>query len=604
MAKKKPFNELTIRPQFRYGNKGFTKKENTGLDTETYQGYVKLIADDEGNYKYISDFFEILQFLTHKRFRQKFNWFYNIKFDFESIIKYLDRDLLYELYYEKKLEYHHYKIVYFDKKFFSITDLNEHRYYFYDLFNFLETSLNSASKKYLLDQKIDTIDPNQLNTNLEYWNQNEKEIIRYCIYDANLTKRLADYFWNLIYEKLNYYPKRPFSKGKLSEEYFLNKCYIPTINEISRNVLEMAYNSYSGGRFEILKRGYFPEVNIYDIKSAYPYQMTKLLDFTQGKWIESRETTENIGFYHCFINTMELNFSPFLLKRSNMNLYPNGSFYSYLTNQEINFILKNFQNTEITIINGFEFIPFQEKYPFKEEIERLYQWKEKEKDEDIKYCVKIILNSLYGKTIQGGSTGKTGKLFNPIWASLITSGTRLKLLEYGLKNPECVIAFSTDSISLKKPLIVPKFPKLGDFSFEFSGSGIYIMSDIYTLWNEQKYKKRFRGFTTYKDTIPTLFDILNIPKYDDKLGLLEILKELTNKTKYPITINSPYHLGECLIHTKQKNPEMINIFHKSKKNIDINGDIRRVWNRDFKNGLDAMENNIDSYPMKFNVTKR
>lgn len=604
MSKKKPFDQLILSPQYRFKNRGFVKKENTGLDTETYQGYVKLIADDEGNYKLVSGLLEILQFLTHKRFRQKFNWFYNIKYDFESIIKYLDKDLLYELYYEKTLTYQRYKILYFDKKYFGITDTSNHRYHFYDMFNFLELSLDNASKKYLNDHKIGIINSSLLNTDINYWHQNEPDIIKYCIYDANLVKRLADYFWNLIYAKLEYFPKCPFSKGKLSEEYFLSKCYIPTIMDIPKSVLEMAYNSYYGGRFELLKRGKFDEVNIYDIKSAYPYQMTKLIDFSQGKWIESRELSDNIGFYHCYVSTMENNFSPFMIRRTIGNLFPNGNFYTYLTSLEIKFIEKNFYNTEINILKGFEFIPFKEIYPYKDEIERLYKWKETEKDEDIKHVVKIILNSLYGKTIQGGSIGRTGKLFNPIYAALITSGTRLKLLEYALKSSENVIAFSTDSLSLKSKINIPKMPKLGDFSFEFSGLGLYIQSDVYTLWNEEKYKHRFRSFKSYKDTISTLFDILGLGQDYDKITLMGILKDLKNDTLYPIETTSPYHLGECLIHTKKKNPEMINIFHKSSKNIDINGDIRRVWDRDFKNGLDAMENNINSYPMKFDIKQR
>jgi len=63
-------------------------KLNRGLDTETYKGYVKLICDDAGNYKEVDDFEQIMQFLTKERFRNHFNWFWNIKFDFESIIKY------------------------------------------------------------------------------------------------------------------------------------------------------------------------------------------------------------------------------------------------------------------------------------------------------------------------------------------------------------------------------------------------------------------------------------------------------------------------------------------------------------------------------------
>ena len=54
-------------------------KENTGLDTETYHGYVKLICDDSGRAQDIDDIDGIISFLTHERSRNKFNWFFNVK---------------------------------------------------------------------------------------------------------------------------------------------------------------------------------------------------------------------------------------------------------------------------------------------------------------------------------------------------------------------------------------------------------------------------------------------------------------------------------------------------------------------------------------------
>ena len=55
-----------------------------------------------------------------------------------------------------------------------------------------------------------------------------------------------------------------------------------------------------------------------------------------------------------------------------------------------------------------------------------------------KYCIKILMNAFYGKHIQ--SVNKhTGKVFNPVFAALITSKTRIKLLEFALKNPDKII---------------------------------------------------------------------------------------------------------------------------------------------------------------------
>jgi hypothetical protein len=53
-------------------------KENTGLDTETFEGYVKLICDDSGRFKEVNNLTDCINFLTHVRYRGKFNWFYKI----------------------------------------------------------------------------------------------------------------------------------------------------------------------------------------------------------------------------------------------------------------------------------------------------------------------------------------------------------------------------------------------------------------------------------------------------------------------------------------------------------------------------------------------
>ena len=62
-------------------------KEVKGLDIETYQGYAYLICDSEGGYLWIKDIDSALEYLTQRRFRQKHNFFYNLRFDYQAILK-------------------------------------------------------------------------------------------------------------------------------------------------------------------------------------------------------------------------------------------------------------------------------------------------------------------------------------------------------------------------------------------------------------------------------------------------------------------------------------------------------------------------------------
>ena len=610
------YDYLNIRFQKRYKGKGFTMKENTGLDTETFNGYVKLICDSYGRSLYIDDIEDkdnldkIIKFLTYQGnskdiigFKGVYNWFYNIQFDFESIIKYLDEVDLRELYRTNEVIYKQYKLTYLPRKYFAIQDIkNENRFYFYDMFNFLDVSLNKASKKFLKDEKISTLDVNKINTDAQYWIDNKDEIIRYCIKDAELTKRLADYFWNIIYEKLNFHPKSPMSKGKLSEEYFLHTCNIPAINQIPDKVVRTAYDSFYGGRFEILKRGYMEKCFCYDIKSAYPAEIANLPNFNLGKWMKVKKVNPDAhtGFYKCKVISFEENFSGFKTKVNNaLNIYPNGAFNQFLTKKEILFIEAHLPNSAIIVEFGYEWIPKSLEYPFKSEIERLYQWKNSEPDEDIKYCVKIILNSLYGKFIQvSGNDNVTGRLFNPLYASLITSGCRVKILEMGMQKPDSIISFSTDSVISTEPLSTPLNPQMGEFDKDFEGQGVFIMSDVYNLWNDEtkKVKSKLRGFS-----VASTKDYSNEEKYlKDILLSSDGWKNIEGKltpTLYEYIVNRPFHLGECLIHTKKRSIKDINVFAQSLKHVDINGDNKRVWSDEFNSGKECLKVMHDSKPI-------
>lgn len=580
---------------------GFTKKENSGLDTETLDGYVKLICSDDGDYKFCNSFMDCINFLIRNKFRNKYNFFWNIEYDFESIIKYLDYGDLVTLYKEKELQYNeHFKIKYIPKKYFAIQTKNNANYYFYDMNNFLEGSLNKCGNEMLGEGKMKYRPcAKRIGFDAEYWKQEEKRILKYCIKDAEITKRLADYFWNIIYDRLNFYPKNPMSKGKLSEEYFLHVCDIPSINKVPEKVLKYAYNSYYGGHFEILKRGYMEHIYSYDIKSAYPAEIANLIDMNKGKWEKTGilHPECHSGFYLCSIQAMERNFSPFMQKIGGslgLNVYPNGRFKQYLTKEEILFFEEHFQNAVIKIENGYEFFPKTEVKPFESEIKRLYQWKETEENPDVKKCVKIILNSLYGKFIQvSGDMHQTGKLFNPIFAAKITAGARLKILELALQKPESIISFSTDSVASTEKLKVPLHPQLGEFDLDFEGEGVILMSDIYNYWNTEtkKEKTKLRGFSLAQSR-----DI-----EEKKVYLKDILLNLDGQI-YKYYTERPDHLGECIMHRKTKTIEKnLNIFSSHEKSIDINGDSKRVWDKEFESGKSCLKEMHESLPIMVGV---
>jgi hypothetical protein len=101
--------------------------------------------------------------------------------------------------------------------------------------------------------------------------------------------------------------------------------------------------------------------------------------------------------------------------------------------------------------------------------------------------LKLGLNSLYGKTAQGeGQKDSKGvRQFPPyqsyVWAGLITSMTRARIIEAIGMNPGKVLNAATDGIFSRVPLALPNRGKgLGDWDeedtllwFELYGNGVY-----------------------------------------------------------------------------------------------------------------------------------
>ena len=559
-----------------------------GLDTETYKGYAKLLAMEDGDYVLCSNIDEILRFLTQKKLRVHHNFYYNVRFDFQALFKYLPEKLLRELYFTSKTKYGDYKIKYIPKKLFRIL-YKKQSYLFYDLAQFYEVSLAKASKKYLNEKKNkENIDRTRLNVDLKYWKKREKDIIKYCISDASLTQKLGVFLQAELKAKLSFTPQKYISKASISKEYFRKRCKIPSISKVDLPVLSFAFNAYHGGRFEILKRGFFEYATLIDINSAYPYHIANLIDFTGYEWKRVRVCNEDAtyGFYLCKVFIPYIDFAPYAFRLpNNNNIYPIGEHITFLTIEEIR-AYKNI--TSIKVIEGYECKIDPPIYPFRETILKLYEWKLNTPKTDFRYdLVKKIMNSLYGvfyEKTKKGDKYRVGKFFNPIYASIITANTRIQLFKEALKYGKDVIGFATDSILINGKHSPPVSKKLGGWSIDGEGEAVVLRSGVYQI----KEKVKSRGLSHSTNLLTPEGKFKNIFEY---------IKGVSDRTKYKVILNRPVNLGEALIHTKKKSIADINVWQDFEYDVDINKDSKREWYDTFEYGKEIFERNIDSTPI-------
>jgi len=523
---------------------------------------------------------------------------WNLKFDASIILKSLPDEVLQILDSEGEVKYSGLKISYIPKKCLTMSSKSRKRTVkIYDAMQFYISSLDEASETYISQNKKytgiyqDKKFPNQIP------DSEMKLIIEYCQLDCKLTSQLMDLWIKKFYDSFKFYPKTYYSVGSIAVNYVRTQIDdMPVFKCASYEVQEMAYASYFGGHFEIYSRGKHENIFHYDINSAYPDAMVNMPDFLNGIWLEIKSFKEyekykdNIGFYKIHCNVNEDRIGPFLFRDAeNLIRCPSGEFITHTTSMELKVALESFDVT-IMFIHGYVFIPtkYQNK-SFANLVKSMYETRLEQTDPLQKTVYKYLINSLYGKFAQ--SRPKPRGLFSPICCSYITGYCRAKLLEAIKDNKEDIVMLATDGIFSKKPLAVDTSGKkvLGHWEAEFHPKFYLVMAGIYAYNTKEnsilESKSRGFGLTTYNvDT-----------GKKDKFDFLEAKIHYENgEFIFKILTLRPLSIKHSLIQNNV-DPSLIGRMQTFPKEINLNGDKKRVW----FNALNTLEDYSDSMTIGF-----
>jgi hypothetical protein len=563
-----------------------------GFDTETLDGYCRLIASGDGTHCLTDGIGPILRYLCKKPYRASHNFFFNLRYDVQAVVKYLPRASLQELYDTKKTAWQDFDLFYIPEKIFKITH-DRHPTAFYDVAQFYEETLDNAAKRYLGEGKaLGGLDRVKIGTSASYWSKHKAAIVKYCLVDADLTRRLGEVLNDTAVKDIVFYPRKYTSKAGISKDYFRTHCTFPDIREIPRWALSMAMASYAGGRFEVVKKGHFRNAWSIDIKSAYPHWITRLPDLRTGRWGKVYEMNPDalLGFYLIKVYVPPMPLGPLPVKvGSPIVTYPVGSWTTYCSKTE----LETYQgDCDMKVIRGVEYYDRNPTYPFADRIKMLYDLKAATPKDHFAYDLyKKIMNSLYGAFYEKVATETgyyAGLLFNPIYAAWITAGTRTQLWGLIRRYPKAVIGSATDGLLLDVDPEIGKSNDLGQWSEDGHGVADVIRSGLYRIGDKIRNRglKKVTRLITPHGAYPDLFSYMVArPK-------LKV---------YPITVDRPLNLGECLTQVKSKSPALINVWSQYEYRIDINQDLKRLWDDKFKNGGDLLDRSIDSRPILYGV---
>lgn len=568
-----------------------------GLDTETIKGYVRLVCLSDGRVFKIQNKVDIIKFFEN--FSKENFIAFNADYDIQAMLKFFPQYLLEKLMLGISTSYGRKQMFYIKDKFLKFGSN-----YIFDCMQFFHTSLDKASKKYLNKEKggIDY-------ENLDESNIYSESVITSCIDHASLCLSLFEFFREALPKSV--IDCRPFSSASYTQDYFQSeiKESLP-----SRKVNDVFHKAYRGGRFEVLQRGYFKNVLIYDINSAYPDEICKLKQFstdTKLKCVPKYFKDADYSVYHLEVNFNREKLSPLVYQEGLKLIYPVGKFKVWVTKSEFEAIAWE----EKKILFGLHIFiddDCKESYPFKDKMKWLYYAKQKSSNRE---AYKVILNGLYGKLAQRISRWVSEKQFdsfkereeiidtyidyegnkyfqyedvrksNFIYASEITARCRMKMYETCLWNTERIIAIQTDSIISQSPLRVSLSDKMGDWHCEKWDELYMIGCGVYFYRKGQKWFSKNRGFKS--EGLPVME------------RLLKILK--SNNIEVSYNVSSKLSLKQARIrHTEW----LANIIGTEERKININMDRKRVWEKDWTSGRDILKGNIKSLPIRLPLPEK
>lgn len=289
----------------------------------------------------------------------------------------------------------------------------------------------------------------------------------------------------------------------------------------SQDIIEAAECAYFGGWIEAYLFGDIRQrVYHYDLCSAYPSVTRELLSLSMGHW-----KTKKYGNWlplEKVISKLEKLPSYWLahIRWENGPLYgPNpfswrnrlGTVSRPMFGQgwqwygEILSAYKLFPNMKVYIDQIHYFIPDENCVKPFAFIDDMYKYRRllKEQGNGLQMVYKLAMNSIYGKLAQSLGYNEERDIKPPyhciLYAGIITSETRRKILEAVMQKPHAIISIATDGIYSLEPLDLDIGTNLGQWEFTLHDDMTLVQPGFYWYSTNGKEKNYYRGFN--KDCI-------------------------------------------------------------------------------------------------------
>lgn len=277
------------------------------------------------------------------------------------------------------------------------------------------------------------------------------------------------------------------------------------------------HSAYFGGRIQALYCGFNDcEVYAHDLVSAYPSSIRNLPSLYNCKQIlfngfhaEYPYTIYYVSWR--FPHDQIINPFPFRTEQNSVDYPTSGS--GYYWSYEVEAALKHFDNDCIEVDTGYSFVPCEEYADYQPFgfVNSLFEARKRFKSEGnhAQLVVKLGLNSLYGKTAQGiGYEGNRPAFQSYIYAGMITSHTRARMLDLAMKDKDNVLTFATDGVYSRAPLVDDSKDVLGGWEVSQYPNLFLLKAGFYYSRDSEGTVKvsRVRGFRSNETNWQTILD--------------------------------------------------------------------------------------------------
>ena len=451
-------------------------------------------------------------------------------YDVNMICVDIPRVILRKLATEGMIKWKGYRIKFLKGKWFEVYHHETKRNIkLYDVFSFFQVSFVKALKQYLGDlPELVPLLHGKNQRGVFTFEELEDFIKPYWKSELRLLVLLCDTLRSNL-EETDIYLTSWHGPGAIANALFRQH---GIKDHMDRNapiaVRNAAQFAYAGGRFELFYTGkYIGPVYQYDIRSAYPYAITKLPSLKDAVWIYQDGAPDKIKdfalykidyTYQMFSDAFGMLNNKESVNINGLHHFPQPFFWrdkkqcihypwhikdTWVWGIELKAVIAmgpSFFGPESIIKESWTLVDNGER-PFRfvnELYEQRAQWKRDKNGAQL--AAKLAMNSLYGKMAQligYNEEKKEPPQYHQLeWAGFITATCRSMIFTAMMQEPMDIIAVETDGIYSRKPLDLPSSQALGDWELDLWDGIMYVQNGVYWVYKDGEWAKdgKVRGF--------------------------------------------------------------------------------------------------------------